>query len=219
MWARTNARPSVLTTWDTTAELGDQIPRVDGRLYYRTVIRRPALRRGTLNRLWFVVQKASSTSVRGVCFIERLRDPMFYRKPALLLLTQASLTGLAIAQTLPPVTPPSTTLPTYQSALDGYQPFADEKLAPWKESNDNVGRIGGWRAYAKEASGGGSAPIAAPVGAASAASPPAPAARPPAASAPPAPATGATPTSVVAPPPVAAPPASAAPPSGSHGKH
>jgi hypothetical protein len=39
----------------------------------------------------------------------------------------------------------------YQSSLADYRAFSDEKLMPWKESNDNVGRIGGWRAYAKEA--------------------------------------------------------------------
>ena len=39
----------------------------------------------------------------------------------------------------------------YTSALQGYQPFADEKLRPWKESNTTVETIGGWRAYAKEA--------------------------------------------------------------------
>jgi hypothetical protein len=39
----------------------------------------------------------------------------------------------------------------YASALQGYQPFADEKVRSWKESNATVGKIGGWRAYAKEA--------------------------------------------------------------------
>lgn len=39
----------------------------------------------------------------------------------------------------------------YTSALQGYQPFADEKVRPWKESNATVEKIGGWRAYAKEA--------------------------------------------------------------------
>lgn len=31
----------------------------------------------------------------------------------------------------------------YASAFAGYQPFRDEKLAPWREVNDEVGRIGG----------------------------------------------------------------------------
>jgi len=42
---------------------------------------------------------------------------------------------------------------TYRSALEGYQPFADEKSIPWKEANETVHRRGGWQAYAKEASG------------------------------------------------------------------
>lgn len=33
--------------------------------------------------------------------------------------------------------------PRYQSAFDGYQAFRDEKLAPWREVNDAVGRVGG----------------------------------------------------------------------------
>lgn len=43
-----------------------------------------------------------------------------------------------------------TALP-YRSVFDGYQPFTDEKTRSWKDSNDTVGKIGGWRSYAKEA--------------------------------------------------------------------
>ena len=39
----------------------------------------------------------------------------------------------------------------YKSGLANYRVFSDEKRMSWKETNDNVGRIGGWRAYAKEA--------------------------------------------------------------------
>ena len=39
----------------------------------------------------------------------------------------------------------------FRSALEGYQPFSDDKQVPWKDANDTVGKIGGWRAYAKEA--------------------------------------------------------------------
>ena len=41
--------------------------------------------------------------------------------------------------------------PAYRSALEGYQPYTDEKTVNWKEANDTAGRIGGWRAYAKQA--------------------------------------------------------------------
>lgn len=55
---------------------------------------------------------------------------------------------------------PTTATPpvlTYNSALDGYQPFVDEKPIPWKEANETVYRRGGWQAYTKEASGAGTA--------------------------------------------------------------
>ena len=39
----------------------------------------------------------------------------------------------------------------YRSALQGYRPYADTEPGSWIESNDRVGRIGGWRVYAKEA--------------------------------------------------------------------
>lgn len=54
--------------------------------------------------------------------------------------TAAALQSLAAPAPLP-----------YTSAMQGYQPFADEKVGPWKESNSTVEKIGGWRAYAKEA--------------------------------------------------------------------
>lgn len=47
----------------------------------------------------------------------------------------------------------------YRSALEDYRPFADDSPVPWKQANDTVGRIGGWRAYAKEVHG---APASAP---------------------------------------------------------
>jgi hypothetical protein len=40
---------------------------------------------------------------------------------------------------------------THRSAFSGYRRFADEASVPWKQANDTVGRIGGWRAYAREA--------------------------------------------------------------------
>ena len=37
------------------------------------------------------------------------------------------------------------------SAFEGYRAHADEPIRNWKQANDEVGRIGGWRAYAREA--------------------------------------------------------------------
>ena len=45
--------------------------------------------------------------------------------------------------TVPPV--------LYQSPFRDYKPLGEDKQIPWKAANDEVGRIGGWRAYAKEA--------------------------------------------------------------------
>lgn len=33
--------------------------------------------------------------------------------------------------------------PEYASAFDGYRPFRDEKLLPWREVNDEAARVGG----------------------------------------------------------------------------
>ena len=40
---------------------------------------------------------------------------------------------------------------TYESSFRNYQPLGNDKVGGWKEANDNVGRIGGWRVYAREA--------------------------------------------------------------------
>lgn len=39
----------------------------------------------------------------------------------------------------------------YESPFSGYRAYTEEKPGSWKDANDTVGRIGGWRAYAKEA--------------------------------------------------------------------
>ena len=79
---------------------------------------------------------------------------------ALVVLMASLWTPLATAQTAAvplakPVVPTATTdaasLP-YRSALEGYQRYSDEKIVNWKQANDTTGQIGGWRAYAKEAS-------------------------------------------------------------------
>jgi len=48
---------------------------------------------------------------------------------------------------------------TYRSAFDGYRAFAIEKVSPWRETNDSVGRIGGWRVYARESQQGSQSAI------------------------------------------------------------
>jgi hypothetical protein len=39
--------------------------------------------------------------------------------------------------------PTAATRPPYRSAFDGYRPYVEEPVAPWREVNDTVGRVGG----------------------------------------------------------------------------
>ena len=56
----------------------------------------------------------------------------------------------------------------YRSAFEGYRPLTDQAVRPWRESNDVVGRIGGWQSYAREGQGGAPAgTVEMPAGAAS----------------------------------------------------
>jgi hypothetical protein len=71
-----------------------------------------------------------------------------------------SLPGLCIlpcvtALAAAPVPESNHALPSrlhYRSALQGFQAYTEPALQPWREANDTVGRIGGWRNYAQEAS-------------------------------------------------------------------
>jgi hypothetical protein len=39
----------------------------------------------------------------------------------------------------------------HDSALKSYRRFDEVQTAPWRQSNETVERIGGWRSYAREA--------------------------------------------------------------------
>ena len=41
--------------------------------------------------------------------------------------------------------------PVYESAFKHYRRWTDTSAVPWREANDLAERIGGWRAYAREA--------------------------------------------------------------------
>lgn len=71
--------------------------------------------------------------------------------PAMAQVTPAPVAPPSATAANAATTRPSPTLLPYASAWVDYQPFADEKVRPWKESNTTVEKIGGWRAYAKEA--------------------------------------------------------------------
>lgn len=46
---------------------------------------------------------------------------------------------------------PSLTEVQYKSAFSDYVPYSEQNIVNWRQANDLVGQIGGWRTYAKEA--------------------------------------------------------------------
>lgn len=80
---------------------------------------------------------------------------MSFPKPALWLgLCSITAGCAAFAQQQPPSAQTAPAAMSYRSALEGYRPFADQSITPWKESNETVRGVGGWRAYAREAQEG-----------------------------------------------------------------
>ena len=84
----------------------------------------------------------------------------FFQPPRRLSWLTLSLwaTTAALAQTAPAAPTPQKKPPTaqtapasFKSALEGYKPYTDDKTGNWKEANELTARVGGWRAYAKEA--------------------------------------------------------------------
>lgn len=80
----------------------------------------------------------------------------YLRPPAWLALASALLAAPASAQP-----DKASAASTYRSAFESYKRFGDEPLLPWPQANDTVGRIGGWKAYAREAQGAASSPATA----------------------------------------------------------
>ncbi|MCO5118634.1 MAG: hypothetical protein M9951_03250 [Burkholderiaceae bacterium] len=65
----------------------------------------------------------------------------------------ALFTGAAFAQAPADTEASPPSLPTklsYSPAISAYQTYEDQQGQSWREANDRVGQIGGWRAYAKE---------------------------------------------------------------------
>ena len=50
--------------------------------------------------------------------------------------------------TVPPTSNPVTL--KFDSVLSHYRPMTDQKIGSWRDANDTVTRVGGWRAYLKE---------------------------------------------------------------------
>jgi hypothetical protein len=39
----------------------------------------------------------------------------------------------------------------FESVFESYQPYRHQSVAPWRQSNKRVGKVGGWSSYAREA--------------------------------------------------------------------
>lgn len=60
--------------------------------------------------------------------------------------------SLAVEQSAAPQSTASATYPFfYRSVFTHYQLFKEQPVFPWRDANDQVGTIGGWRFYAREA--------------------------------------------------------------------
>ena len=84
---------------------------------------------------------------------------------ALLLLAALAPTAPAAAEPRPDPLDARVAVPAlrYSSSLAGFRTWGDTTPMAWKDANDNAARIGGWRAYAREAqapAAGASAPAA-----------------------------------------------------------
>lgn len=87
---------------------------------------------------------------------ERLRWPCAARCALPVLLSLATLTAQAqnpAKVSRPDPLDPKASVPAlgYASSFAEYRRLSDEKLISWRDANDTVNRIGGWRVYAREA--------------------------------------------------------------------
>lgn len=79
---------------------------------------------------------------------------------SLLLLLAAGTVGAQPAASASAIRPDpldaSSTVPpaVHRSALGEHRTYRPSEVGSWSEANDTVNRIGGWRAYAREAEGG-----------------------------------------------------------------
>ncbi|MBN9430011.1 MAG: hypothetical protein J0H09_26260 [Burkholderiales bacterium] len=62
-----------------------------------------------------------------------------------------STTSTTTDTTAATAAPAALATPVYRSVFSQYRRFDEQPMSPWAEANETVGRIGGWRAYAREA--------------------------------------------------------------------
>ena len=58
--------------------------------------------------------------------------------------------GYAYADPDPALADSPTPSTQYKSPFKDYRPLGDDKRTPWRDANDEVGKIGGWRVYSRE---------------------------------------------------------------------
>lgn len=80
-----------------------------------------------------------------------MNNRIFFR-PLVMLARLAAAHLLLLSLAISPVYGQPASPLEFRSAFEGYKPYTEEKTADWKRANDNVGKIGGWREYAREAS-------------------------------------------------------------------
>ena len=106
----------------------------------------------------------------------RWRLPCAVQAALLAALAVAALTGQAqpaAKATRPDPLDAKASVPSlsYESSFSQHRRLGEEKPVSWRDANDTVTRIGGWRVYAREAQQPDPAPAAKPVDAAPAAKP------------------------------------------------
>lgn len=90
-----------------------------------------------------------------------LRSPALRALRAITALVTLTIGAVTMAAPSDPLDARAATQPLqHRSAFDGYRRFADEQPINWRDANDTVKRIGGWRSYAREAAPGAPAPAA-----------------------------------------------------------
>lgn len=109
----------------------------------------------------------------------KLRAPCFIFKPVCTAVWLTALSTAAFTAHAQPGAPatrsdpldPKASVPslTYQSSFTQYRRLDDGKPVSWREANDTVARIGGWRVYAREAQQPDPTPAPRPAGPAPAA--------------------------------------------------
>jgi hypothetical protein len=109
-----------------------------------------------------------------------IRSPLPWLWPVIALTVASAASAQTDRAAKPDPLDPHASVPAvrHESSLSGFRRLTDQKPVPWREANETVGRIGGWRTYAREARE--PAPSESTPAAGSSAESPTPAAKPPA---------------------------------------